>query len=149
MSSQLRSETSRINGAKSQGPTTPAGLEKSSQNAIKHGITSGSAMVLSCEIRADFDDIFNNFIEIHRPANPAEKDLVEEMVAARWRIRRLWTIETCMLDAEIVKQESISTTRNPGVHLALAFRTLADNSHSLQLASRYESRLHRIYDHTY
>ena len=24
---------------------------------------------------------------------PAETDIVEEMVAARWRIRRMWTIE--------------------------------------------------------
>ena len=84
MSSELRSETARLNGAKSKGPTTAAGIEKSSQNATKHGRTSGSAIVLAYEIRADFDDILNNFIEIY-----------------------------------------------------------------LHLTSRYESRLHRIYDHAY
>src|ERR1022692_4557964 len=149
MPSQLKSDTARRNGAKSKGPTTIAGLEKSSQNATKHGLTSGSAIVLAFEIQAEFDKIWNNFIETYQPANPAEKDLVEEMVAARWRIRRLWTIETLMLDAEIVKQACKSTTSHPGVHLAQAFRTLADDSRSLHLASRYESRLHRIYDHAY
>src|ERR1700722_76437 len=146
MPSQLKSDTARRNGAKSKGPTTITGLEKSSQNATKHGLTSGSSIVLACENRVEFDNILINFFEPYHPAIPAEKDLVEEMVAARWRIRRLWTIETVMLDAEITRQESKSTTSNPAVHLAQAFRTLADDSRSLHLVTRYESRLHRIYD---
>ena len=67
MVSQLKSDTARINGAKSRGPTE--GKEKSSRNAIKHGLT------------ADNGNIPDQFL--------AEKNLVEEMVATRWRTRRL------------------------------------------------------------
>jgi hypothetical protein len=149
MSSQRKSETARINGAKSRGPITEAGRETSSQNALKHGLTSGSAIVLACECQEDFDKIMDHFLSVYKPANAAEQDLVEEMVAARWRIRRLWTIETSLIDTEILKQNSISTTPNPGAKIGGAFRALSDESRSMALASRYESRLHRIYDHAY
>jgi len=148
MPSKLRSETARLNGAKSRGPVTPAGLEKSSQNAIKHGLTSQSAIVLACEAQSEFDELLNHFMLTYQPANPAEKDLVEEMVACRWRIRRLWGIETSLLDSEFLHQKAHfeGTDR---YHLAKSFRHVADNSHALSLSLRYQSQLHRTYDRAF
>ena len=83
------------------------------------------------------------------PATPAENDIVEEMVAARWRIRRMWTIETNLFNVEILTQQSKTDTPDPGIHLAMAYRSLADDSRSLALASRYEARLQRLYDRAY
>src|SRR5579872_6727536 len=108
MASKLRSETPGINAAKSRGPATPAGLEKSSQNAVTHGLTSEGIIVLDCESQSRFDGILNEFKETYQPANAAELDLVEEMVAARWRIRRMWNIETSLMNEEIENQEAQS-----------------------------------------
>ena len=149
MPSQLKSETARINGAKSRGPTSAEGREKSSRNALKHGFTSESMIVLDCENPDHFQDLLETFFGIYQPANLAEQDLVEEMVAARWRIRRMWTIEANLFNDEVRAQGSRTDSLKPGVHLALAFRTLADSSRSLSLSSRYESRLQRIYDRAY
>jgi hypothetical protein len=86
---------------------------------------------------------------IHEPATPAETDLVEEMVACRWRTRRMWTIETGLLNAEILNQQSKTDTPDPNIHLTMAFRSLTDDSRSLVLANRYEARLQRLYDRAY
>jgi hypothetical protein len=71
------------------------------------------------------------------------------MGVARWRIRRIRSIETGLLNAEILTQAAKSDTPDPGVHLASAYRALSDDSHSLALASRYEARLQRTYDRAY
>jgi hypothetical protein len=148
MVSQLKSDTARTNGAKSRGPTTDEGKEKSSRNSLKHGLTATSGKILlDCEAQGEFDKIVNKLLGIHEPATPAEEDLVEEMVAARWRIRRIWTIETGLFNAEILTQQS--NPGDPDIHLASAFRVLADDSRSLALANRYESRLQGLYDRTY
>src|SRR4029077_19317138 len=128
MVSNLKSETARANGAKSRGPTTAEGKEKSSRNAVKHGLTAGSGnILLDSEDPDEFQQIFNKLLGIHEPATPAENDLVEEMVAARWRIRRMWTIETNLFNVEILTQQSspsVSEGADPGIHLAMAYRAL-------------------------
>src|SRR5580692_1717825 len=107
MVSNLKSETARANGAKSRGPTTDEGKEKSSRNSLKHGLTAGSGnILLDCESQDEFDEVQKKLLGIHEPATPAEKDIVEEMIAARWRARRMWTIETNLLNVEILTRQS-------------------------------------------
>src|SRR3989442_14450843 len=105
MPTQLKSDTARVNGAKSQGPKTAEGRAKSSRNATKHGLSSRNPLVLECENDDDFEALHVNQMEIHQPATPAEKDLVDQMVAARWRILRLQSIETDVLDTEMRRSQ--------------------------------------------
>ena len=49
------------------------------------------------------------------------------MVAARWRTRRMWTIETGLLNAEILAQQSKSDNPDPSTHLASAFRSVENH----------------------
>src|SRR6266436_866274 len=150
MVSNLKSETARTNGAKSRGPTTAEGKEKSSRNSLKHGLTAGNGnILLDCEDPDQFDEVLNKLLGIHEPATLAEADLVEEMVACRWRTRRMWTIETGLLNAEILAQAAKTDTPDPNIHLTTAFRSLTDDSRSLALANRYEARLQRLYDRAY
>src|SRR5207302_1454991 len=150
MVSTLKSETARANGAKSRGPTPAEGKEKSSRNAIRHGLTAGNGnILLDCEDPDQFDEVLNKLLGIHQPATPAETDLVEEMVACRWRTRRMWTIETGLLNAEILAQAAKTDIPDSNIHLTMAFRSLTDDSRSLALANRYEARLQRLYDRAY
>jgi hypothetical protein len=153
MPSELKSETSRANGAKSHGPTTAAGKEASSRNAIKHGFTARNTYILECESKEEFQEFLAEHIAIHLPVTAPEKELVEQMAIARWRIRRFVDAETVLIDCEVVrnraKVEKEFATTGCDVHVAMAIRSLADESHCLSLMSRYEARHQRTHDKAY
>ena len=153
MPSQLRSDTARANGAKSRGPKSAETKEKSSRNSLRHGFTARSIILLECESAEEFQKMEDDFAAMHQPATPAEQDLVDEMVAARWRNQRIRAIETVILDCEIIRNrpeiEKTFLQPDTAVHMAMAFRTLAEDSRCTSLISRYESRLSRMYDRAY
>ena len=62
-----RSERSRLNGEKSKGPTTPKGLENSSRNFLKHGLTATKHSVLDIEDNTEFEAGRQALIDEFRP----------------------------------------------------------------------------------
>ena len=144
MPSLSKSESARINGAKSRGPKTEAGLKRSSQNALKHGL-SAQTLVLPTEDPAEFHQLLASYLDQFRPDGPAELDLVHEMVAAKWRLQRLAIIET-QLYVESMKrfEEDADEPLNPTESLTAAFTWLA-SSNSYPFLQRVESRLERTY----
>jgi hypothetical protein len=153
MPSELKSETARTNGAKSHGPITPEGKEASSRNAIKHGFTSRNTFILECENKQDYREFLAEHIAIHQPVTAPEKELVDQMAIARWRIRRFVNAETVLIDCEVArnrdKVEKEFATLGCDVHVAMAIRSLADESRCLSLMSRYEARHQRTHDKAY
>ncbi|MBI3681489.1 MAG: hypothetical protein HY235_13980 [Acidobacteria bacterium] len=141
--------TARRNGAKSRGPKTPQGNNRSSQNALKHGL-SARTTVLNSESGEEFEKVRKSYVDYFRPANPVETDLVTEMAAARWRLRRAWSHETAILDYAIEKNEPGIQKEflhcDPLARQGLAFLKLCDSSHSLNTIDRFESRYRRMFD---
>jgi hypothetical protein len=151
MPTQLKSDAARANGAKSQGPKTAQGREISSRNSTKHGLSARNPLVLECENADDFQAVHDSQMEIHQPATPAERDLVDQMVAARWRILRLQSIESGLLDKELRRRKDIERRLDSGrvIQLSDAYTTQANDSRAMALASRHESRLNRMYQSSY
>ena len=150
MTSELKSATARANGAKSSGPKSPETREKSSRNSLTHGFTARKTIVLECECDEDFQELLADYAATYQPGSPVESSLVDEMVAARWRMQRLRMIEAALLDSELKRPPSPNDPQpeptDPGYQIAAAFRRLVDQSRALSLASRYESRLHRTHE---
>ena len=139
MSSLRRILASRANGALSPGPKSPEGRRRSSQNALRHGLSARS-LVLESESPEGFAAVLADHIGRLNPADGVEYAMIEEMVAAHWRLRRAWAIETRMLEKQIAAQP-------PGGDLdrtADAFSALAD-APAMALMHRYEARLHLTY----
>ena len=113
MPSQLRSDTARANGAKSRGPKTAETKEKSSRNSLRHGFTARNIILLECESGDEFQKMEDEFAAMHQPATPAEQDLVDEMVAARWRMRRISTAETALIDVEMAVRKPETDKKFP------------------------------------
>jgi hypothetical protein len=107
MSSLRRVQSSKANGALSKGPTTPAGKQRSSLNALRHGLCA-KCIVLDHESRENFLILLQQHVDLFQPANEVEFGMIEEMCAAYWRQRRAWTIETALLDKHIALQSGVT-----------------------------------------
>ena len=101
MSSLLKSETARINGAQSHGPVTPEGKARSSANSRRHGLAAAS-ILMDGESAEDFQLLRVDFINQFQPQTAVQTDLVDVMAIARWRLRRLLAIEAHQFDLEIL-----------------------------------------------
>jgi hypothetical protein len=82
---------------RSTGPRTAAGKHRSSQNALRHGLTAACA-VLPSENRAVYDAHCRGFCDEYKPATPTETQLVQEIADTAWRINRIPSLETALLD---------------------------------------------------
>lgn len=130
---------SRANGARGRGPVTEEGKRRSSLNAIRHGLLA-KGVVLQNESEETFARLHAQHLAKLGPADAVEEGAVEEMVAANWRLRRLWAIETRLFDNSIAKRQEPDERDR----LAGAFSDLAAGN-TLHILDRYENRLHRMY----
>src|SRR4029077_2820621 len=150
MRTERQKQAARANGAKSRGPVTPAGKLASSRNAVTHGLLSGT-VVLKGESEERFHALLADLLAELQPQTAVENHLVENMAAARWRQLRIWGIEKANLqhqmrtEAEARGDDEGGPREDTATRCALAFRTLSDDSRSLDLINRYESRFDRQY----
>jgi hypothetical protein len=82
----------RKNSRKSTGPKTPAGKSRSSRNSTTLGLYS-SHNVLPCEDPALFLELRSAYLADLHPQTPIELLLVEQIISAAWKIRRLHAAE--------------------------------------------------------
>jgi hypothetical protein len=98
-----RAAINRANGANrrnsrhSTGPRTDSGKQRSSINALRHGLTAASA-VLPSEDRAAYDAHRRGFFDEYRPTTPTETQLVQELADTSWRLNRIPLIEADVLN---------------------------------------------------
>jgi hypothetical protein len=152
MASQSKSDAARANGAKSKGPTTPEGKGRSSKNALKHGLTA-QFETLPGESQEDFDALLDSHQAHYQPASVLEHELVRTLAITRWRLRRIPTLESNVLDNEMILREEeidedFSEIDDSG-RLGFVFRKLADHSQALSLLIRYEAALTRVHDRVF
>jgi len=140
MTTKRRILSSRTNGARSQGPKTPSGRHRSSINALRHGLLA-KCNVLSNESRENFEKLLDQYVARLHPADDVELGIVEEMVSAFWRLRRLWAIENRSLENALPTGPD-SETDETG-RITAAFTRLAATP-ELNVMHRYETHLHRI-----
>ena len=168
------SEQARINGAKSKGPTSPAGKAISSANSLKHGFAAVINVVLRIEDKAAFDLHLEGLRASYKPTDYAEQTFVDQLAAISWRQSRLTGLETALFDAQMdlqldhVNKISPDAALDPYFHLVQAWKALArqpqkpdpdipqDPSlppggydiNSLELLRRYQTSLDRQFRNT-
>jgi hypothetical protein len=134
-----KSESARINGGKSRGPKTPEGKAKSSQNAIKHGIFA-QVVVLKTENADLFAELTQDYIRRFEPRDEVEFALVEQMVAATWRLSRCWELQTQTMNLEMARDQDPDSENLK----ARSFHAAIGNGSAMQLLHRFENSYERI-----
>lgn len=106
--------------------------------------------VLANETEEKWQALLDECIERFRPSGALEREIVVEIAHSRWRLRRMWTVETGLIDLEMDQTDErlrqMFTGFDEGTRLACAFKSLADNSRALDVLARYEARTRRSFD---
>jgi hypothetical protein len=92
-----RTAINRANSRHSTGPRTDSGKQRSSLNALRHGLTAACA-VLPSEDQAAYDTHRRGFFDEYQPATPTETQLTQELVDTAWRLNRIPSLEAALLD---------------------------------------------------
>jgi hypothetical protein len=88
--------SNRANASHSTGPRTEAGKAKVRLNALKHGFRAED-LVLPTEDPAQFEAFRQAWHDDWKPCNQTRFQLVEQLVADSWRLRRCVRVETTRL----------------------------------------------------
>jgi hypothetical protein len=148
MSSRQKRKQARLNGAKAAGTKSPAGIERSSKNAIKHGL-AGKSLVLSNESQAKFDELHQGYVQEFAPQTCVERDLVDDMVACRWRLKRIRVLQTAAIDLQMDRMdaelEKTFERIDQPTRTVTAVAELANTEKTLDLLHRYEVSYSRMY----
>ncbi len=95
MRSEAQRQASRINGAKSRGPTSPEGKAITRFNGLTHTLCAAQA-VLPGEDPAAFQAHRGALFDDWRPMSYTRSLLVERVAIASWRLRRAVTSESAL-----------------------------------------------------
>jgi hypothetical protein len=124
-----RSAVNRANAQHSTGPRTEAGKQRSSLNALRHGLTAAH-LVIGPEDRAEIEQMLAEFRDEIEPKGPLQHALFDQLVSAAWNLRRVRRMETELCAA------------------AQSYRDLLDDEQlqkKLDRLSRHHTRLERSF----
>ncbi len=107
----------KLPARRSTGPRTERGKAASSMNALKHGVFAREAVLrtpLADESKAEFERMLECFRKSFAPQDGFERMLVEKMVLALWRLRRLRRYERALAEEDLHRFETSPLMRASG-----------------------------------
>ena len=135
----------RENAQHSTGPKNAEGKQKSSLNALRHGLTgqTGTEDLLA------YQHHIKSFTDEYKPEGATEENLVQALADASWRLNRVAALETNLLTLGMAKQVEILTNSPQQVEDAIATAAaLESQSKALANLSVHSQRLSRQYERT-
>jgi hypothetical protein len=135
-----RAAINRANSEHSTGPRTAAGKQRSSLNALRHGLTAQTA-VLPTEDPIAYQQHCRQFDE-HQPATATETHLVQELADTSWRLKRIPLLEADILSRALSPAPS---PEPPAFDIVDAHRLLASlGLHGTRLSRQFQKTLDQL-----
>ena len=110
MTSLRQIESNRHNAQKSTGPKTENGKARSSQNAVRHGLTA-ETVIGPLEEPAEYRAFEEAVTTAYDAETAVERELVLRLASLLWRLRRATSVETGLLQI----QYEASTAPDPAL----------------------------------
>ncbi len=138
--SEARRAASRANGAKSKGPVTPEGKQRSSRNALKHGLLA-SALTMPGDEARNYQCYFDGYSWRLEPRDLMENDYVERIAYGNYRLRMAWLMHHRTLDIQMANDAEGAAANWENLshldRLTIAFANSLKNTSTLPTLSRY------------
>ena len=143
-----RAAINRANSQHSTGPRTEAGKQRSSLNALRHGLT-GQTIVLPADDLIAYERHCKGFFLEYQPKAATETFLVQTIADTTWRLYRIAGLENNLLTLGITEHEASVDTDHPQVLTGLAMaKTYREQCHVLASLGLHQHRLARLFDKT-
>jgi hypothetical protein len=139
---ERRAAINRANSLHSTGPRTEPGKQRSSLNALRHGLTARAA-VLPTEDPEAYQRHIQQFLDEYTPATPTEAQLVHEIANTAWRLNRIPSLEAELLSQAPNPQSLIPQLAALGLHsarLSRQFQKAVDQLRAIQDERRHIER---------
>src|SRR5579864_6559801 len=143
-----RAAINKSNAQKSTGPRTAAGKQRSSLNALRHGLT-GQTIVLPSEDHSTYQRHSQSFLNEYRPQGATETQLVQSLLDTSWQLNRAAAVETNLFSLGISESENRIRASHPeaeaALNMALAYR---EHNRAFANIGIYRQRLAREFERT-
>ena len=141
---ESRTRANRANSLLSTGPRTESGKQRSSLNALRHGLNAQTT-VLPTEDPDAYQRHVQQFLDEYAPATPTETQLVHEIANTAWRLNRIPLLETELLSQNPSPQSLIPQLATLGLHgsrLSRQFQKAVEQVREIQDERRRLERRH-------
>src|SRR5580698_10182462 len=149
MFSAAQFAANQANAQHSTGPTSEAGKHRTRLNAYKHGLT-GQIHILTAAEQTAFDAHCQGIVESLAPVGALEIDLAQAIAEGRWRLKRVYAIETSIYATDqmgLYGPKAIPVAEDPAELLfedtVIQSRTWLTQKDNFLLLALYEQRINR------
>ncbi len=131
---------SRANGARSRGPVTAHGKEKSSTNSLKHGLLARVLPISDAEAQM-LEGMKSAYAARLTPRDTLEWDVLGEFTVYKFQVRQTWRMHTATLQMQMARDLEEVDKQWSGIEpverQALAIQASLAHTPALLLLERY------------
>ena len=150
--SPAQSEASRINGARSAGPTSDTGKARSALNGVRHGLCGRTFFLLPDEDPTEFLRHEALWLAAWRPRDLAEHAAAEAAIRCMWREERGDRLEAVVLTdlfaagelADPAEREAAKAVAFKALGALLRYRGRIEREHTAAMAELEALRQRRL-----
>jgi hypothetical protein len=96
MSTTAQIKANQQNAQFSQGPVSAEGLERSSKNAIKHGLT-GQTLVLAPEEAESYSAHVSEYMAHYEPSGHYQRQLIQQLADSDWGVHQIFLLQSATI----------------------------------------------------